>query len=172
MLFDPWVRKIPWTREWQLIPVFLPGESHGQRSLVAPLCVSMGSQRVGHNWVTNIFTFTTTMYFLLQPCKFPTVITWKAHPCSHTAIVLSFAEYQTPRELVKAHISGHHTYRVWFGKSRLRSCISKRPSGSVDAADLGTKVWEWLSKESGWKSQHVCVLQMQTDFSNVLRRSQ
>ena len=24
----------PWRREWQLIPVYLPGESHGQRSLV------------------------------------------------------------------------------------------------------------------------------------------
>ena len=32
--FDPWVRKIPWRRAWQLTPVFLPGESHGQRSLV------------------------------------------------------------------------------------------------------------------------------------------
>ena len=31
--FDPWVRKIPWRREWQSSPVFLPGESHGQRSL-------------------------------------------------------------------------------------------------------------------------------------------
>ena len=31
--FDPWVRKIPWSRTWQPIPVFLPGESHGQRSL-------------------------------------------------------------------------------------------------------------------------------------------
>ena len=31
--FDPWVRKIPWSRRWQPIPVFLPGESHGQRSL-------------------------------------------------------------------------------------------------------------------------------------------
>ena len=27
--FDPLVRKIPWRREWQLTPVFLPGESHG-----------------------------------------------------------------------------------------------------------------------------------------------
>ena len=27
------VRKIPWRREWQPTPVFLPGESHGQRSL-------------------------------------------------------------------------------------------------------------------------------------------
>ena len=32
-LFDPWVRKIPWRREWQNTPVFLLGKSHGQRSL-------------------------------------------------------------------------------------------------------------------------------------------
>ena len=25
--FDPWVRKIPWRRKWQPIPVFLPGKS-------------------------------------------------------------------------------------------------------------------------------------------------
>ena len=31
--FDPWVRKIPWRRAWQPNPVFLPGESHGQRNL-------------------------------------------------------------------------------------------------------------------------------------------
>ena len=31
--FDPWVRKIPWRRAWQPTPVFLPGESHGQRIL-------------------------------------------------------------------------------------------------------------------------------------------
>ena len=29
-----WVRKIPWRRKWQTTPVFLPGESHGQNSLV------------------------------------------------------------------------------------------------------------------------------------------
>ena len=33
--FDPWVRKIPWRRKWQPTPVFLFGQSHGQRSLVA-----------------------------------------------------------------------------------------------------------------------------------------
>ena len=38
--FDPWVGKIPWRRAWQPTPVFLPGESHGQRSLVgySPWC--------------------------------------------------------------------------------------------------------------------------------------
>ena len=34
MQFDPRVGKIPWRRAWQPTPVFLPGESHGQRSLV------------------------------------------------------------------------------------------------------------------------------------------
>ena len=31
--FYPWVGKIPWRRAWQPTPVFLPGASHGQRSL-------------------------------------------------------------------------------------------------------------------------------------------
>ena len=33
--FNTWVGKIPWRRKSQLIPVFLPGKSHGQRSLAA-----------------------------------------------------------------------------------------------------------------------------------------
>ena len=33
MWVDSWARKIPWRRAWQPIPVFLPRESHGQRSL-------------------------------------------------------------------------------------------------------------------------------------------
>ena len=31
--FDNLVSKIPWSRKWQPTPVFLPGESHGQRNL-------------------------------------------------------------------------------------------------------------------------------------------
>ena len=41
--FDPWVRKIPWRRAGQPTPVFLPGESHGQRSIGLPA-------RVGQHW--------------------------------------------------------------------------------------------------------------------------
>ena len=38
--FNPWIRKIPWRREWQPTPVFLPGESHGHSSLAgdSPWC--------------------------------------------------------------------------------------------------------------------------------------
>ena len=32
--FDSWVGNIPWRKKWQPTPVFLPGEFHGQRSLV------------------------------------------------------------------------------------------------------------------------------------------
>ena len=32
--FNPWLGKIPRRRAWQPTPVFLPGESHGWRSLV------------------------------------------------------------------------------------------------------------------------------------------
>ena len=31
--FDPWIRKILWRRAWQFTSIFLPGESHRQRSL-------------------------------------------------------------------------------------------------------------------------------------------
>ena len=32
--FDHWIGNIPWKRKWQFTPVFLPGKSHGQRSVV------------------------------------------------------------------------------------------------------------------------------------------
>ena len=43
--FDPWVGKIPWRRKRQPTPVFLPGESHGQRSLES---YSPGGHRPEH----------------------------------------------------------------------------------------------------------------------------
>ena len=49
--FNPWVRKIPWRRKWQPSLVFLPGKSHGQRSLVG--CTPWGCERVGHDLATK-----------------------------------------------------------------------------------------------------------------------
>ena len=45
--FHSWVRMIPWRRAWQPTSVFLPGEYHGQRSLVG---CSSKSFRVRHDW--------------------------------------------------------------------------------------------------------------------------
>ena len=45
-IFNPWVGKIPWRRKWQPTPVlFLPGESHGQRSLAG--CSPWGHKESG-----------------------------------------------------------------------------------------------------------------------------
>ena len=44
---DSRVRKIRWRRKWLLTPVFLPGEFHGQSSLVG--YSSLGHKRVGHD---------------------------------------------------------------------------------------------------------------------------
>ena len=44
---DSWVRKIPQSMKHQPTPIFLPGEFHGQRSLVVYL-QSIGSQRIRH----------------------------------------------------------------------------------------------------------------------------
>ena len=49
--FDPWVRKFPWHRKWQPIPVFLPGKYHGQRSPEG--YSSWACKRFRHNWATK-----------------------------------------------------------------------------------------------------------------------
>ena len=48
--FSLWVGKIPWRRKWQPIPVFLPGEFQGQRSLAG---YSSRGHRVRHNLPTK-----------------------------------------------------------------------------------------------------------------------
>ena len=47
--FDPWVGKIPWGMKWLPTPEFLPGKSHGQRSLVG--YSPWDGERVGHDFV-------------------------------------------------------------------------------------------------------------------------
>ena len=49
--FDPWVGKMPWRRKRQTIPVFLPGKSHGQRSLES--YSPWSCKRPGHNLVAK-----------------------------------------------------------------------------------------------------------------------
>ena len=44
--FNLWVRRILWRRAWKPTPVYLPGESHGQRSLVG---YGPWGLRVGHD---------------------------------------------------------------------------------------------------------------------------
>ena len=49
--FNPWVRRISWSKKWQLTPLFLPGKFHGQRSLEG--YNPWVHERVGHDWATK-----------------------------------------------------------------------------------------------------------------------
>ena len=62
--FDPWAGKIPWRKAWQHTPVFLIGESHGQRSLAGyspsdhtELDMTQATQHVFY--LENIQSYTT-----------------------------------------------------------------------------------------------------------------
>ena len=88
--FDPWVRKIPWKRNWQPTPAFLPGKSHGQRNLAG--YGAWGLHGVSRSWTqlsnwscsdcldAHILSplppfFPTTTVFPLVPHLFP--LEWK-----------------------------------------------------------------------------------------------
>ena len=92
-----WVRKIPWKRRWQPTPEFLPGKSHGYRSLVG--YSPWGCERMGHDWATKqqrlmiLSTFSCAygplVYFLQLSvssslCPFLKIKLWKLPKCSST----------------------------------------------------------------------------------------
>ena len=65
--FSPWVGKIPWRKEWQPTPVFLPGKSHGQRSLA-------GYSSWGHKEPTQFSNSTTRAEETSQSQLFPSAV--------------------------------------------------------------------------------------------------
>ena len=70
--FDPWIGKIHWRRKGQLTPVFLPGESHEQRSLAG---YSLRGHKSHHDRVTRHtaqHTLVLEGYFYVgaSPCSF------------------------------------------------------------------------------------------------------
>ena len=79
--FDPWAGKIPWRRKWQLTPVFLPGKSHGQRSLEG--YSSWDRERVGHDLVTERQQL---QLCLLTPIQQALEVPRPASPCCDPAV--------------------------------------------------------------------------------------
>ena len=89
--FHFWVGKMPWSRKWQITPVFLPGKFHGQRSLVG--CSPWGCQESDMTEQLSVHTCTHTnthtdfyhiKFFVLTPScsKSMSTLLHKAnHPC-------------------------------------------------------------------------------------------
>ena len=78
--FNPWLRKIPWRRSWLAALVFLPGESHGQRSMAgySPWGhkeLDMTEQLSTHKYINNSLCYTVGLCCLsilsvYANCKF------------------------------------------------------------------------------------------------------
>ena len=67
-MFNPWVGNIPWRKAGQPTPVFLPGESHGQRCLAG--CCPWGRKESN---TTELLSTAHRVLFMLQadPCSWP-----------------------------------------------------------------------------------------------------
>ena len=66
--FNPWAGKIPWRRAQQPTPVFLPGEFHGQRSLVGYSALGRKSQ-TPLKWLSTYSCMSNRSCTLGQPGK-------------------------------------------------------------------------------------------------------
>ena len=82
--FDPWVRKILWRREWQPTLVLLLGKSMEEPGRLQ----SLGSERVGHDWVTSL-----PLHFLSVLVIFwNSAFSWIIFPFLHCLWLLFFSQ--------------------------------------------------------------------------------
>ena len=98
--FDPWVGKIPWRREWLPTPVFLPGEFHGDRSLVGYSSWSH-KELDTTEWLTHTHThtysFKSSLYkWLKQPFRYQEPWLLRMH-CDRTLYCLHWLSFLSQR---------------------------------------------------------------------------
>ena len=80
--FDPWTGKISWRRKWQPTPVFLPGKSHGQRSLAG--YSPWGRKESGTTECAH--TDTPTHIERDRDCRNNGQVTKDSHICTHPSV--------------------------------------------------------------------------------------
>ena len=82
----------PWRRKLQPTSVFLPGDSHGQKSLVG--LQYMESQRVRCDWVTNFYTvyiYIHTLYIcILCICMYVSMYMYILCICMYVCICIYY----------------------------------------------------------------------------------
>ena len=155
--FDSWVKKIPWRRKWQPTPGFLPGESHGQRSLAG--YSPRGHKRVGHNWATKhaVYTYTyfhTNAHTYMPPASphplfsdFPCLPlhSQRYYPVLHCAglsphsVFILLDAGSTPTTLLSCLCEGHHGRAPWCIWSMWHHC-SPPPTWSFSISWL---LWQY-----------------------------
>ena len=119
-----------WRRKWQLTPVFLPGESQGQKP-GKPL--SMGSHRVGHDWRDLAYRYMCTCMYLCFVHSIPPLRRCKISELGN--IIPSQGSYKDDRKEVSGDI-------CTIGPDRRRKEVC-RISKKIDGMDefLHEEAW-------------------------------
>ena len=110
---NSWVRKICWRREWQPTPVFLPGEFHGQRSLVgySPWgCKELDTTE----WITHTHTV-ALWYCVVSWCT----VKWISSVYTYTPSLLGLS----PIPLHPTHL-GHHRAMCYYSRFPLATYLT------------------------------------------------
>ena len=105
--FDPWVGKIPWRRDWQPTPVFLPGEFHRQRSLAGYSPWGRRESDTTGRLSTHMIFFREKLPFLCNPEYFLSgkeQEKWKPRSFDLFSYSLNPSLSLSGRELVTFHI--------------------------------------------------------------------
>ena len=121
--FNPWVNKVPWRSAWQPTPVFLPGESHGQRTLVGYSPQGFKESDMTEATWLSWLSLKYHQHFLyifnwriiaLQCCVGFCPITWISHKhiyiCTHTYIPFLLTLPPAPLSSI---LLGHHRLPCW-----------------------------------------------------------
>ena len=97
--FDPWVGKIPWKKKQQSTTVFLPAESHGQRSLVDYSPWGLRELDTTEHTCTHTHTHTieNNQISLVQETKFPGKNNCKEQNRGQEMIKVEFQEMREGR---------------------------------------------------------------------------
>lgn len=102
------------------------------------------------NVMVDCLFFSVWFCVIVPPTRWvSTCHTWKAHPCSSRAMVLSLTVHPT-------YLGGHiKTPIPGLCRSGVRICISNSFPGSADVAGVGTQFWQPVDRK--WMEESVCL---------------
>ena len=128
--FDSWVRKIPWSWAWQSTPIFLPGKSHGQRSLAgygSRSCKASDTTEAAERTCTHLVHWTCVV-LLVMARSLP-------HEVEQFCSPISNAQRLSPLKV----------FRLVLTENLVRS-IFKTHTQSMEINSLGRKRRPWVRK--------------------------
>ena len=127
--FDSWVRKVSWRRKWQPTSVFLPGKSHGQRSLEGYSSWVVKSRTQLSTWAICYLYGIRWVFFYIILMKRPT-----SFILENTSIICSWGlKRGSAIQVGLKQVSKDRLMMLWMQRSRREE--RRGEGGSMEAED-------------------------------------